>query len=378
VDPNDSGMTKALLDPLYDAATEPQMWSVFLQRASEALRADTAGIVLHDPGSKRTSVCVDLGFTDEMRQDAERLTRVSPWMAEIQKHQAQGWYCGSPEDVLPMEKFRKSKFYNDFFLKHKIEWAGAAVVFGPEGSAPGLAVTRQKSGQPFDARDKELLRQLLPHLGRVFKVYRAFSALRDRKAAGQHALDLMGAACVTLDQLGKVLSVNRRAEALIADGTSLRIKDRRLLSVLTVEQRALDTCLLKACACGAGKSTDPGTGAVVLHSAQARSLYVSVLPYHSRWPLLEGRPSALLFITTPEEQGQGDHRLWQTMFALSPAECRVAEMMKQGLEVGEISEAIRIKVDTVRYYQKCIYRKIGVRGQSQMIRLLTRLPSSSP
>jgi DNA-binding CsgD family transcriptional regulator len=53
-------------------------------------------------------------------------------------------------------------------------------------------------------------------------------------------------------------------------------------------------------------------------------------------------------------------------------------MMKQGMEVAEISEAIRIKVDTVRYYQKCIYRKMDVKGQGSMMRLLTRLPSTSP
>jgi DNA-binding CsgD family transcriptional regulator len=66
------------------------------------------------------------------------------------------------------------------------------------------------------------------------------------------------------------------------------------------------------------------------------------------------------------------------MFGLSPAECRVAEMMKVGMDVAEISEAIKIKSDTVRYYQKCVYRKTAVRGQVQLIRLLTRLPSSTP
>ena len=121
-----------------------------------------------------------------------------------------------------------------------------------------------------------------------------------------------------------------------------------------------------------------GEGAVVLHSEEGRTLYVSVLPYCSEWAILDGWPAAVLFITTPEEQGQGEHRLWQMMFGLSPAECRVAEMMKQGMEVAEISEAIRIKVDTVRYYQKCIYRKMDVKGQGSMMRLLTRLPSTSP
>jgi DNA-binding CsgD family transcriptional regulator len=52
-------------------------------------------------------------------------------------------------------------------------------------------------------------------------------------------------------------------------------------------------------------------------------------------------------------------------------------MMKQGMEVAEISETIKIKVDTVRYYQKSVYRKTGVPGQGQLMRLLTRLPSST-
>jgi len=239
-------------------------------------------------------------------------------------------------------------------------------------------VSRPKTSAPFSSEDKELLRQLVPHLGRVFKVHRLVTSLHERNAAAQHALDLIGTACITLDGQGLVLSRNRRAEALLADGGILRIKDRRMLTALSVEQRALDVCVFSACAYGAGKVSDPGSGAVVLHSGKGTPVYVSVLPYHSSWSLLESRPSALVFITTPEEQGHGEHRLWQAMFGLSPAECRVAEMMKQGVEVAEISETIKIKVDTVRYYQKSIYRKTGVRGQSQLMRLLTRIPSASP
>jgi len=40
VEPKRSGITAALLDPLYDAATQPEMWKIFLQKASEVLRAD--------------------------------------------------------------------------------------------------------------------------------------------------------------------------------------------------------------------------------------------------------------------------------------------------------------------------------------------------
>ena len=379
MDPNGYDLiSKDLLEPLYDAPTDPKMWAVFLQEALHVLKADKAAVVIHAPKNESTSIFVQQGWTPEMREATERLTRLSPWMTEIQKHQEQGWYSGSPEDILPMATFRKSKYYTELLRKHDVEWVASTVIFHPGGWMPNFTVSRSRTGAPFNDHDKELLRHLVPHLRRVFKAQRAIGLMRARNAAGRHALDLIGAAWMALDALGRVLSINRRAEAMIEDGSLLRIKGSRLVTAVSAEQKELDKCLLKACACGAGKSAGPGEGAVVLHSEEGRTLYVSVLPYCSEWAILDGWPAAVLFITTPEEQGQGEHRLWQMMFGLSPAECRVAEMMKQGMEVAEISEAIRIKVDTVRYYQKCIYRKMDVKGQGSMMRLLTRLPSTSP
>ncbi|MGA3125397.1 MAG: LuxR C-terminal-related transcriptional regulator [Candidatus Korobacteraceae bacterium] len=378
MEPRHSGNLPALLDPLYDAALQPELWKVFLQKVSEALRADKVAILVVSPGRQRTDIHADLGFSNEMRHDVEELATISPWLVEIEKHRSVGWYVGRTQDELSMESFRKSKFYLEALHKHNVEWSAAAVLFMPGGAMHGLVTSRPKTGRPFSAIDKELLKQLVPHLRRAFNIHGTTAALRHCNAASQSALDLVGAACIFLDANGRVLSTSRRAEALIADAATLRIRNHRLLTSLSVEQNALEACVLPACACGAGKSSDPGAGAIVLHTSHGTPLYISVLPCHSSRAFLGNNPAALLFITTPEQQGRGEHRLWQSMFGLSPAECRVAEMMKQGMEVAEISEAIRIKVDTVRYYQKCIYRKTSVRGQGQLMRLLTRLPSSLP
>lgn len=371
-------MTASLLDPLYDAAIEPELWQSFLRRASRAFSAEKAAIVIHSSGTAGTRIFSAVGISEENRKALAHFPRNSPWFTEIQRCSSQGWYSGSPEDVVAPDVFRRSRLYSDFFRKNNIEWAATAVIFRPGGYTPALALTRPPSASPFNPQEKMVLRNLVPHLSRVFKVQGALGSMSARSAAGQHALDLMGAACLTLDPMARVVGMNRRAESLIFEGDWLRLRDRRLIAAVGAQQKLLDECLLQACAFGEGKSTDPGEGAIVLHSAQSRALYLSVLPYRSNWMAFEDRPSALLFITTPEEQGQGEHRLWQTMFGLSPAECRVAEAMKQGMEVGEISDSMRIKVDTVRYYQKCVYRKTGVRGQGQLLRLLARLPSSVP
>lgn len=366
----------ALVEPLYEAVTEPEMWQVFLEKASEALHADKAAILIYSTPDARASVCADLGFSDELRRVIEETTQYNPWVAEIRKHRSEGWYSGSIDDAVPMDVFRKSDFYQEC-VKHQVEWTGAAVIFAPGDCVPVFAVARPETQPPFGARDKELLRELVPHLRTAFKTYQALISIRESAAAGRFALDVIGAACMMLDGDGQVLAMNKRAEVLTANGETLRIKERKPLAALSQEQGLLDACIASACSCGAGNSTYPGVGGAALHSWNGSSLYISVLPYRASRPFIEQRPVALLFITTHEEQGRGEHRLWQSIFGLSPAECRVAEMMMHGMEVAEISEAIRIKVDTVRYYQKCVYRKTGVRGQGQLMRLLARLPFST-
>jgi len=377
VDRKSLDVPEVLLDPLYEAATRPEMWKTFLQRASEILRADTAAIIFHEPSSARTGVKVDLGFTDELRRDLTRLIRFSPWMREILKYQKVGWYSGSPEDVLSMDSFRKTEFYKDLFLKHNLEWKGLSLVFSPEGSFKALSVSRKERQSPFNEDDKQLLKLLVPHLARVFRVHRTVASLRQCNAAGQHALDIIGAACITLGANTQVMSMNRRAKALISEGAVLRLKDGRLKAALAADQHALDAFILQVCQSN-GVPPDAGPCAVALRSRQGGLLYVSILPYHASelfMEELEDTPAALVFITTPEEQGEGEHRLWHSMFGLSPAECRVAEMMKQGSEVSDISKVLKISIDTVRYYQKSIYRKTGVPGQGSLMRLLARLPS---
>ena len=378
MEPEHSGNLTALLDPLYEAATQPEQWNVFLEKASEVLCADKAAILVVPHGGRQPDIHAALGFSTEMRRDVEVLAASGIWLAEIEKHRSAGWYVGRTEDDQSMTAFRESAFYREALRKHNVEWSAAAVLFMPGGEIPGFVISRPKAKKPFSDGDTDLLKRLVPHLRRVFRIYGTTAALRHNNAAGQSALDLIGAACVFLDAHGYILSMSRRAEALIADSATLRVKNHRLSTALSMEQSALDACVVAASACGAGSSSDPGAGAVVLHSAQGAPLYISVLPYRASQTFLENSPAALLFITTPDEQGRGEHRLWQAMFGLSPAECRVAEMMKQGMEVAEISDALRIKVDTVRYYQKCIYRKTGVRGQGHLLRLLTRLPSSLP
>jgi len=178
-----------------------------------------------------------------------------------------------------------------------------------------------------------------------------------------------------LDRNGDAISLNYRAELLVGQGDRLRIENNRLKAALVSEQGALDACVKRACDFGDGRTTESGTSAVVLHSEHGAPLYVSMVPYRSRWGLIPDVPAALVFLTTPEDNAPGEHRLWRALFGLTPAECRVAEMMKQAMDVAEISTAINIKPDTVRYYQKCVYRKTGVRGQRELVRLLSRLPS---
>lgn len=64
-----------------------------------------------------------------------------------------------------------------------------------------------------------------------------------------------------------------------------------------------------------------------------------------------------------------------TVFNLTPAECKVAILLADGLSQKEIAHKLGLKHDTVRKKLQTIYQKSATNQQSQLIRLMMQLPN---
>jgi DNA-binding CsgD family transcriptional regulator len=62
------------------------------------------------------------------------------------------------------------------------------------------------------------------------------------------------------------------------------------------------------------------------------------------------------------------------LFGLTPAECRLADLLAEGLELRNCAECMHITVGTARFMLKSIFHKTETHRQSQLIRLLMGMP----
>lgn len=94
----------------------------------------------------------------------------------------------------------------------------------------------------------------------------------------------------------------------------------------------------------------------------------------------EGRPAraelavALVVLRAPEDVPMPSETALRSLFALTPAEARVACLLAGGATVDEIAGALDVRVTTVRSHVQKLLDKTGTRRQSELVRLLVSGP----
>lgn len=89
------------------------------------------------------------------------------------------------------------------------------------------------------------------------------------------------------------------------------------------------------------------------------------------------RPIVLLFFYHPLSVQTIDSDLLYAAFGLTPAECRVATLLAEGLAPKEIADELGTRHDTVRKQLRAIYQKTSTNRQPDLIRLLLNLPHNA-
>ena len=86
-----------------------------------------------------------------------------------------------------------------------------------------------------------------------------------------------------------------------------------------------------------------------------------------------GRTLGVLVVTTLDALGVPLTSLVEKLFALAPAEARVAALIGSGLSPRRAAEQIGISEKNLRTTLQHVFAKIGVSRQSELAVLLTKL-----
>ena len=171
-------------------------------------------------------------------------------------------------------------------------------------------------------------------------------ATRDN-AVAQTWLELDARARVVLDTAGHRIWSNTYADALLAEGHGISLRDGALHFATPQAQRDFDLFLTRLSTTTAAIILEPhpGEGALVI-----RGWRVADDPEGQAW----------IEITRDDVGRPLQYVDFERVFRLTPAEHRAALALLDGKSAAEIATAHAVSLETVRTQIKSVYAKVGV------------------
>lgn len=366
--------TLDLIERIYAAAEDQSLWPDFLEHLAGALRCAATNLFVQDlrnpAGTASATFNTDPKF---QRSYAEHYAKVNIFLIRGRSLLKAGkvWFS---DELCPDTESQRSEFYNEWIVPQGHAHGLLGIAFNDKSVVGNLGAIRGRRQKRFSHEDRRLLRLLMPHLRRAVELRRHIHQTEVLHAATAQALDYWPTAVFVVDEAGRVLATNRSAQDLLREGDGIVLEQGKLKAALSHDGNGLERLLRTATA---ARPLDGCVGGTVNvpRPSDKRPLSAFVAPA-SRKDILFGMPgAALVFVTDPEKTELPDSHILQSLYALTPAEARVACLLAQGKDVKDIADEAAIHENSVRVQLKKIFDKTGARRQAELVKLILTGPA---
>ena len=224
-------------------------------------------------------------------------------------------------------------------------------------------VSRHRTLPDFTRADRARLQSLVPHLRIAVGLFEKLQFAGAEHGVFHSAAQGLGLALVVLDRNRRVVSTNPLADELLAEGEGVIRRGDLLVLADPAQQRLVGDLL-------AGSTPlprlprfrieRPGHGDLI---ATARPLNVNAI--HA------GAGALALFLTRAAAEPESDPDSLRDLFALTPAEARLAAALADGQGLVEAARSLGITRSTAKTQLRAIFAKTGVHRQTQLVALLS-------
>lgn len=244
-----------------------------------------------------------------------------------------------------------------------------------EGWRVGIDLYRGSGTRPFAPQELQLLDVLLPHFQRALRLQQALQQARSHESTLQGAFFSLPFGVLVLDQDNQAIYHNASARRLLAQHPALRLKGSQLHVHHASESSTLFSMIARLQQSDIHDVETRNLATGLHHPARNHPLTV-ILASLSESPL--GAPASLtgpngrvaLYLADPANPLQCSPDSLMATFGLTQREAEVAIALANGLCLQEISDQQQLGKETIRSQLKAVFRKLGVKRQQDVIRLI--------
>ena len=367
--------TLSLIGLIYDAALQPELWPTFAKQLCEAVHSEDFNIHSVNTMSGKTNLAFTTTPPEAMQRYFTTYHDLNPYSQRSFHLLKTGSLFRSHEDC-PPEEFEQTEFYRDYFRELNLFHAIAMTVWHEADLASNVSLARSRERGIYTDEEADLLRILLPHLQRSFRIGNMLADLQLERDMLSKTLDKLPQGALVINELGYPIFMNESAQQMLArqDGFAL---DRQ--GKLQVTNRAaaveLQQMIHSASQRFDALKQDCGGVMQIERPSGLRAYSLMIAPLNLELSQLNyQQAAAMIFITDPEAQSAAPAEVLQNLYGLTPAEAKLAALLAQGKSLTEAATELHVTQNTARTHLKHVFQKTGVNRQSELVKLILNSP----
>ena len=365
-----------IIAELYQAALGDVKWVSVAALINEMIRTTGHGLSYGDPGVGESQVLLNRFFKGrERREDLERwYFRDYYWRDEAipRLYGLRDGELAYRSELYTDKEKKTSATYNEFRHRAQSQEGLFMVLYDLHGCVTVWSLGNSTEREGWGTDQIRTINRLAPHLRRFARVRHAMASARALGSSLAELLENRRYGIIQLDRRARIREANDRARDILLKRDGLRDEEGMLAADDREEDAKLQHLLAQALpsygAQGAGGS---------MRITRRMALAPLVLEIHPVRAMGTDQGAsevgALVIVVDLAARPRVDPDLVAAALGLTPAESRVTVALATGQTVVGIADAMGCAESTVRMHLKRVYRKAGIRKQTELVRRILSL-----
>jgi DNA-binding CsgD family transcriptional regulator len=359
-----------LLDLIYDAATEPELWRTALTEIAD--RTGSLGAVLFGQSVAMNAVYFDYnGRLDETCNRAYKERHMqNVWSVAMEMRPVGG--IVRSDEIISLSSLRKTPFYDEVLRPQGVAHNTMVPLAARNDFRVAFNICRSERQGAIDDDGRRFIERVVPHLCRSMQLGFRLDGYRALQRAEHDVLDRLSVGVVLLDRRARVIYSNAAAASLSSDDSVLCVRNGMIAARSDLHASRFASLIrsvlsgMTAASISLPRSGDGRPITVVASSVRGRD--VGRFADHHM-------PDAavLLLMIDPTTRPKIPSAWIMEAYGLTQAEARVALAASSGTTIAETAEQLGLSSNTVKTHLRKVFDKTGVSRQAELVRLVASI-----